>query len=340
VIDVPAPNGGVPAFEQDPTTDALVREMLRIAVEPPAAVLLFGSRLAGTTPGAHSAYDLILLLDDYRAFYRRLHDSGRHRRSPAVLGALARVLAPNIIAFDAGLPGGALAKVMVLTQDDFARGLSRRAPDHFLRGRLVQRVVTLWVRDATVAFTIDRLLADARRDVLRWAAPWLPTQFTAGELIRSMLEVSYAGEVRPESAERVAAVFEAQRNHLEPTYRKLLEEAEADGRVVRVTDAHGPTLSWRLADPATLADGVGWRLYFARSKIRATTRWLKHVVTFDDWLTYIQRKVQRRTGMVIEVTPMERRMPLILLWPKVFRVLGELRRAKREGPASNQGGAR
>ena len=102
--------------------------------------------------------------------------------------SLARALPPNIIALDAGLPGGALAKVMVLTQDDFATGLSRRASDHFLRGRLVQRVGTLWVRDAAVASAIERLLADARRDVLRWAAPWMPERFTAADLIRSMLE--------------------------------------------------------------------------------------------------------------------------------------------------------
>ena len=35
----------------------------------------------------------------------------------------------------------------------------------------------------------------------------------------------------------------------------------------------------------------------------ATARWLKHVVTFDNWLDYIARKVQRRTGMRIEITP-------------------------------------
>jgi hypothetical protein len=328
-MDTRAADAAVADSTPDPATDALVRELLGIAVDPPAAILLFGSRLVGTTPGAHSAYDLILLVDEYAPFYRRLRESGRHRRSPAVLTALARVLPPNIIALDAGLPGGALAKVMVLTLEDFATGLSARAPDHFLRGRLVQRVATLWVRDAEVASTIDRLLADARRDVLRWAAPWLPERFTSGELIRSLLEVSYAGEVRPESEGRVAAVFEAQRSHLEPTYRKLLEEMENQGGVVRATEPASGEPSWRLARPASAAEGVRWRTYFRRSKIRATARWLKHVVTFDDWLTYIQRKVQRRTGMVVEVTPMERRLPLLLLWPKVFRVLGELRKAKR-----------
>ena len=49
--------------------------------------------------------------------------------------------------------------------------------------------------------------------------------------------------------------------------------------------------------------------YFSRSKVRSTARWGKHIVTFNDWLPYVQKKVERRTGMQIEVT----RIPDILL---------------------------
>ena len=63
------------------------------------------------------------------------------------------------------------------------------------------------------------------------------------------------------------------------------------------------------------------RLYFIRSKIRVTARWAKHVVTFNDWLTYVKRKAERRTGLTIELTPAEERWPLILLWPKAIKVL-------------------
>ena len=50
-------------------------------------------------------------------------------------------------------------------------------------------------------------------------------------------------------------------------------------------------------------------------------RWAKHIVTFNDWLTYVQRKAERRTGLTIELTRAERKWPLIFLWPKVVRVL-------------------
>ena len=45
------------------------------------------------------------------------------------------------------------------------------------------------------------------------------------------------------------------------------------------------------------------------------------MLTFENWLPYLVRKVERRTGMRVELTPLERRLPLIFLWPRLFRVL-------------------
>ena len=56
------------------------------------------------------------------------------------------------------------------------------------------------------------------------------------------------------------------------------------------------------------------------------------MLTFDDWLDYIVRKVERRTGLNLELTPAERKLPIFLLWPKVVRVF----RAIRSSPAPNR----
>jgi hypothetical protein len=62
-------------------------------------------------------------------------------------------------------------------------------------------------------------------------------------------------------------------------------------------------------------------MYFRRSKLRATARWVKYVALYDDWLEYILQKVARRSGMAFELSERERRWPLIFLWPKAFRFL-------------------
>jgi hypothetical protein len=327
--------GGSP--ERTPPADAVARSLVealaQVAGDSLRAVLLFGSRLVNAEPSPFSAYDLVAVVDDYLPFYRRLHAAGFHPRSPRLLTLLARLLAPNVISFDPSLPGGEIAKVMVLTFDDLERALSPRARDHFLRGRLVQSTKIVLAGDASVQGALEALLAGARRDVLRWAGPWLPESFNALELARRMLEVSYAAEVRPEAGGRALAVFGAQTSFLEQAYREVLQDAAREGLVVELPRSPRSQPRWRLATPPSVWSALAWRLYFARSKVRATARWLKHVLTFNDWLTYIQRKVERRTGVRVELTPLERRLPLLLLWPKAVRVLRQLG-ATRGGGAS------
>jgi hypothetical protein len=45
------------------------------------------------------------------------------------------------------------------------------------------------------------------------------------------------------------------------------------------------------------------------------------MITFDDWLEYILRKARRHSGQDIVLTPRERRLPLLFLWPRVIRYL-------------------
>lgn len=306
-----APDGREGPVEARPIVDALV----------PAGggairgILLFGSQLNRAAPSPHSAWDLVVIVDRYGPFHRALVEAGHHRRPAWLLSALGHLLPPNITAFDPG--GGApLAKCAIISSSGFRRALSPRAPDHFLKGRMVQKVAILWSRSSEDAAWIRDRLAEARRDVLRWAGPYLDGPFTAEGLAHGMLRVSYGGEVRPESAGRVDAVFEAQREFLGSAYAEVLQRAAADGQVRQRPDGR-----WELSPEPGMGARLRMSLYFAWSKVRATSRWVKHILTFNDWLTYIQRKVERRTGLEVEITPWERRLPLLLLWPKVFRVL-------------------
>ncbi len=297
----------------DPVPERLVEALRSDAGEALVAVLLFGSRLASTAPASASAYDLVVVVRGYAAFYRRMREAGRTGRPPGLVSALARVLPPNVTAYDPGV--GAVAKCLILTEEDLARGLSPRAPDHFLKGRLVQKVALLYARDADAAARLGMLLGEARAAVLEWVGPFLEAPFTAAEAARTMLRVSYRGEVRPESGDRADAVFRAQAAYLEAVLAGALAKAEARGDVVRQGEG------WRFVHAPSSGARRSVRRYFLRSKGRATARWLKHVVTFDNWLDYIAHKVERRTGVAVEITAWERRLPYLLLWPKVVKVL-------------------
>ncbi len=276
---------------------------------------MYGSRLLKTNPDRHSALDFVVIVDDYRAFYRGL--SGREvlHRPVTLMTTMATALPPNVIAFapDEGQRG--IAKCLVLDSRHFEAGLAPKPRDHFLLGRMVQRVGVVWTRGAADDGWVRRTLADARARVLDWMAPYMEGPFDAAELGRRLLEVCYRGELRPESRGRATAIFEAQEDHFREALAPGLVEAAAGGRLVR--EGH----RYRLAERATDSESRYWASHFRRSKVRATLRWLKHMMTFANWLPYVVRKVERHTGRTIRLTFLERKLPLLFLWPRAVYVL-------------------
>jgi hypothetical protein len=231
------------------------------------------------------------------------------------MASLAWLLPPNVIAFSPEGEEGPIAKCLIISARDFERELSTRSRDHFMISRMIQEVGVLYVRDAAAERWLHDRLKAARRTVLDWAAPYVPAPFSAESLTREMIAICYRSEIRPESASRASSVFEAQRVYLVETYEKLLADAIGEGHVVR--EGQGYRSARRPGPMARLRRSA----YFNFSKLRVTARWIKHVLTFENWLPYVVRKVERRTGMSVELTPLERRLPLIFLWPRVFRVL-------------------
>jgi hypothetical protein len=275
------------------------------------AVLLYGSHLHGAAPGRHSALDLVVVVSDYRSFYRALRAAGEIHRPSRLLTGLAMILPPNVIAYEPDEGAEGFAKCLVISTGHFERALGERPPDHFILGRLVQQVALVWAKTDEREQWVRAWLHRARSGVLAWVGPTLPDTFDAEIVGRTMMEVSYRAEFRPEAANRSQVIFENQRDHFRTVFGPLLEGAVKDGWVEPTTDGY------RLVGRR---QGFG-RWYFARSKARVTARWFKHVFTFDKWLPYIVRKVERRTGAKVELTHLERRWPLIFLWPRVVRVL-------------------
>jgi hypothetical protein len=283
-------------------------------------VVFFGSRLLGTSPGEGSAADLFVVVENYLRFYEAIGSRLPTSRHSGIMAALNRMLPPNIIYVND--PGGlrAGAKCFIVTEGDLAHGLSADAKDHFFRGRLSQRVHIVHARSPKDRVAMERRFEAARYLTLDWVPLFLGERFGVLEYCRRMLEVSYAGEIRPEARTRVAEVCDAQSSFFRLAYDRVLQEAVREGELVAEGDqfrlAKKP--SWRRR----------WRVghFFRRSKLRATLRWFKYMLTFDDWLDYIVRKIERRSGVRIELTKAERRFPIVLLWPKALRAIRAMRR--------------
>ena len=282
-----------------------------------AALIFFGSRKTRARTDEFSAYDFFLLTHDYSSLYRSLVASGSVHRPAWLLAGLNAVLPPNVISIRPphGLGEAWRAKCAVATVDRFMRETSAARHDHFFLGRMFQPVEIVHGADEATREGVLGGLASARALTYTWVRPWLPPRFDVETYCRTLLRVSLGREIRPEPSGRADALWEVQKEFLQSVYGRLLADLAKAGELVTCGSEYS------LARPVTAGERlrVGW--YFRWSMVRATARWAKYMVTFDDWLEYILRKARRHSGQDIVLTPRERRMPLVFLWPRVIRYL-------------------
>ncbi len=303
-----------------PAPDAAMaaRALAEAAGDEVDAVLFFGSRKSAARPEPGSAYDFFVVARDEGRFYRELRRNGRVGRSPRLLAALGRVLPPTTLSLTLPGPDGPLlVKCAVASRRAFERDTSWRRRDHFTLGRLFQPTDLVYARDAAATGAAVRALARAHALAYRWVRPWLPERFDAEAFARTLLRVSFAGEVRPEPvARRVEALWQAQQEYLRETYEVLLRELARRGDLREEGEG-----TYALTRPVGRLERARLVLYFRWSLLRATARWGKHVLSFEGWLDFLVRKVRRHSGQEIELSERERRAPLVFLWPRVWRYL-------------------
>ena len=309
--------------DPSPEAVALARHIVDMAGDSVSAIVFFGSRKSRARPDPYSAFDLFVVIVDSRDFYARLAVRGAVRRPAVVLAALQAVLPPNQISVLAA-PGDAAprAKCAVVTERDLRRQTSPRRSDHFCLGRLFQPTEILYAAPGREDEIVGALV-QAHALTYVWGRPWLPARFDVGEYCRTLLRVSFAAEIRPEPEGRAQALFEAQEAYLRPVYSALLAALASSGELREETPG-----VYALVRPVGVIERLRLAVYFRWSKVRATVRWAKYVITFDDWLDFIVRKARRHTGQDIVLTDRERRLPLLFLWPRVIHYLRHKDRAR------------
>jgi hypothetical protein len=302
----------------DPALDEAAQELALASAGTLDGLIFFGSRRTGATgTNAWSAYDVFVIVHRYRPFYEAMRRRGLSGKGARLMSLVSCWLPPT--QYSIRFEGSAVhLKAAVIRSDTFRRETSPRRRDHFCIGRLFQPSRILYARDGATREALVDDLASAHAETWRWSRPWLPAQFDADGYGGNALRVSMSWEVRPESQDRAKALWDAQREEQTPVFEALLSELVARGELVSAAGTEG---LWSPARPVSRRETWRLKLYFRRSIVRSTTRWLKHVLSFEGWLDYILRKAQRHGGEPVELTERERRWPLIFLWPRLYRHL-------------------
>jgi hypothetical protein len=268
------------------------------------AVLLYGSCRRAQDAG-DGVVDLYAIVRDYTGAYRE-----RWLRWANAL------LPPNV--FYAETPhaaGRVRVKYAVLSRADLERGVLGDVHP-YLWARFCQPVALLFVRDEAVARDLAGVLSAA---VLRFLAETLPimqyTTFSAEDIWTAGFRMTYRAELRPEGEDRAGMLV----RHEAAYYRRTLELAAASLTPLQPAGAG----LWRADIPAGAARR-GRITWLARRGIGvplSVARLSKSALTFTGGVDYAAWKVERHTGVHIDVTPRLRRHPLLFGWRVLWQLL-------------------
>lgn len=269
------------------------------------AVLFYGSNLrSGDLDGV---LDYYVLVDSLSGWYRK--------RLPA---AANRLLPPNILYLEPVVDGRRLrAKVAVLRADQFRRGMRRGGLDTTMWARYSQPAALAWSRDPAARDQVFASITQAVISAASWAARLGPEAGPAADYWQSLYKRTYSAELRVEKASRTDSLMAFGGDR----YARLLPLAW-DAAGLAYTTADDGSLTPQLGASARQSAAAGWALRHGLGKPLNFVRLVKSAYTFDGGVDYLLWKIERHSGVKMELTPWQRRHP-ILASP---RVLWELRK--------------
>jgi len=264
------------------------------------AVLIYGSYLRGKRD---TLLDFYVLLNSYGSMPKAWH------------GWLAKALPPNVYQIQHGAPPDEIrAKYALLTMDRFEYAVRSDFHSYFW-GRFAQPCGILWCRDEATKHRLIGAAGMAAATFTRRVVPTLPDSFSAKDVWTRGLSLSYQCEFRSEPSGHAEKLFSFWPDYYTSITTALagqglgFEKAEQDGTFINTT-----------SDNTRRCSKASWRFRRVQGKVLSFLRLFKAAVTFTGGLDYLLWKIKRHSGVYIEPTSLQRKYPLIFVWPLLWRL--------------------
>lgn len=263
-----------------------------------AAVLYYGSTLRHDT--LDGVLDFYVLLDRVEAW------------PGARLAALANRLLPPNVGYHADTGASTdgapplRAKYAVMSSAQFAARMSMQTLDTTLWARFSQPCICTWSRSPADAVAIGDSIAAAVITAAQWAARLGPARGTPSAYWRALYAATYAAELRVEKTSRGTDLVDRDLAR----YAALLPLAWTAAGLGHGVEAEGglvPALA--PAERARAARRWAWRRRLG--KPINLLRLLKAALTFDSAADYVAWKVERHSGVQLQLSDWQRRHPLL-----------------------------
>jgi len=293
-----------------PAIHALTDRLLEAYGKTALAILFYGSCLrTGTDRGG--LVDLYVIVDSYTAAFPK-----------SILSALNKLLPPNVFYLEVPFENRKVrAKYAILSMKDFNCGTSKRWFHSYVWGRFAQPVGLLYTHNEQVAGQIQTALRQAVLTFIARVLPLVPSPFTARELWRKGLELSYRAELRAERPHKLTGLYEATPDY----YERLTQTALA--ALPFAVETQESDAGWRysvhMSKRTRRISRLDWFVRSWQGKILSVLRLLKGTLTFRGGVDYILWKIERHSGLRVEAPPRLKRYPFlatcVILW-RLFRL--------------------
>lgn len=284
--------------ETPPSLRPLIEAILGQYGDAAQAILYYGScfRKGDDTEGI---VDLYLVVDHYRHAYRG--------HSYALLNAL---LPPNVFYLEVMHQGSVKrAKYAVFSCKDLLRGATMRRFHSYLWGRLAQPMGLVYARNEQVAEQVYAAMAHALLTFVTRVLPHVPSQFTCRDLWCEGLRLSYAAELRAERRDKLSNLFDAAPQH----YEALTQAAMGQVPFAVEGLAGPPAASYRahISTLRRLAGRLMWTIRRLQGKVLSILLLLKASYTFRGGVGYLLWKIERHSGVRVQIDRRFQRVPLL-----------------------------
>ena len=234
--------------------------------------------------------DFYVLVDSYAKTLRN-----------TLSAAFARALPPNVYCHELLFEGRTLrAKVAVISVGGFLHGVGPETFASSLWARFAQPALILYARNDELRRRLVAGLASAVTTMIARAKPLLGTTFTARALWVRAFSETYAAELRPERDSKSAELVDAELARYTAATAAVLGAADGDGAYHQA-----------VSDSERQAADQEWLMRRVQGKMLNGLRLVKAAFTFQGGLDYAVWKIERHSGVKIELTDRQRRWPLL-----------------------------
>ncbi len=280
-----------------PAINALSDRLLSTYGNCIAAILFYGSCLR-TGDDRGGMVDLYVLVDRYRTFETR-----------RMLAILNKWLPPNVYYLEVPFENRRVrAKYAVLSLSDFKSGTSHRWFHSYVWARFAQPVGLIYARNEQVAQQVQASLAQAVITFLRRVLPQVVSPFTAHDLWRKGLELSYRAELRAERPEKLVRLLAAAPDYYEHVTRSGLAGVQFP---IDIQKGQPVGYTLKVPDRVRRKNRMDWVVRRWQGKVLSVLRLLKGLLTFRGGIDYVLWKIERHSGVKVEVSASLKRYPLI-----------------------------